>query len=101
MRRVTMPQVRYALRQSTDEDAFLPITPPVLKCSQSTKASPAFGAISQGPKSGLSIQEVRDRGLGNVKERMVSRESGGRMRRKVGIVTGVGPIAGIGVSPSL
>jgi hypothetical protein len=89
--------IAYTLRQSTDVDAFTPLTVRELTQSKSTISNAAFGALSSS-KSGLSTQEVRERSLANVKERMTGRVSGGRMRGKVGVITGVGPVAGIGVS---
>jgi hypothetical protein len=81
--------------QSTDFHAFSPTHAIALRPKQNSEV--AFGAVSAS-KSGLTTQEVRDKSLAGVKDRQANRETGGRMKGKVGIITGVGPVAGIGVS---
>ena len=59
-----------------------------------------FGATSKNA-SGMSGIEIRGKALQAVEERSRSTKGGGeRMKGKVGIITGVGPESGIGVSLS-
>lgn len=82
--------LRYPIRQSTDADAFIPITqtlPPL------TTVSPLQ------PKDGvLSVQDTRKAAMEDLAARINSKKGTGRMKGKVGIITGVGPPIGIGVS---
>lgn len=48
----------------------------------------------------MSRQEIRDASLANVKARMKQTEGGKRLQNKVAVITGAGPILGIGVSSS-
>ena len=56
-----------------------------------------FGATSKNA-SGMSSIAIRGKALQAVEERSRSTSSGSRMKGKVGIITGVGPVSGIGVS---
>ena len=57
-----------------------------------------FGATSKNA-SGMTSIEIRGKALQAVEERSKATTRGTRMKGKVGIITGVGPASGIGVSP--
>lgn len=79
--------VFYAPRQSTDMDAFDPLP-----------LSPSVKATRLTTEQTISAKETRALALQDVQHRAEGTERGGRMRGKVGIITGVGPSTGIGVS---
>lgn len=108
--------MRYRLAQSSDQGAFEELTSPrhLRTYSMVTSGPPrsvladadtdadaeqrvGFGAVSNHT-SELSPIEIRGRALKDVETRSKVTSSGGRMKGKVGIITGVGPVAGIGVS---
>lgn len=81
--------VRYPIRQSTDDDAFDPIPPTPI-------ATVRVPALTIGQTT--SAKEIRALALQDVHARAEATQGGGRMKGKVGIITGVGPSTGIGVS---
>jgi hypothetical protein len=83
-----MPK-EYPTRQSTDYDAF----EEPADTSQANSFAPGLG-----PEGSISRAEIRSKALEAVHARAKSMEGGGRMKGKVGVITGVGPEMGIGVS---
>lgn len=56
-----------------------------------------FGPQPIAPE-GMTRQQIRDASLKNVKARMDSTDRVPRLQNKVAVITGAGPILGIGVS---
>lgn len=84
--------IKYPTRYSTDEDAFdeIPDTPAI---------PPRLPSHEQNPKAVPdSVMETRRDALAAVRRKVEESSGAGKMKGKVGIITGVGPISGIGVS---
>ena len=90
--------ITYAIHQSTDEDAFDPL-PPSATVSKSNQTAHKTDNQSQSESApGMSVKETRKAALADVVRQSQSKEGTGKMKGKVGIITGVGPLTGIGVS---
>ncbi|WVF73005.1 hypothetical protein IAT40_007823 [Kwoniella sp. CBS 6097] len=66
-----------------------------------TGKQPVIGlapASASSPDAQNKIQEVRKRVLSDVKRRAESTEGSGKLEGKVGVITGVGPLVGIGTA---
>lgn len=84
--------IKYPTRYSTDEDAFdeIPDTPAI---------PPRLPSYEQNPKAVPdNVMETRRDALAAVRRKVEESSGAGKMKGKVGIITGVGPISGIGVS---
>jgi len=99
----TMPRrvITYAIRQSTDEDAFDPLLPSATASQHRLSAVKANRQSGKGTEPQLSLQAIRKAALADVVRQAESKEGTGKMKGKVGIMTGVGPLTGIGVRSSL
>ncbi|WWC64607.1 uncharacterized protein I303_107218 [Kwoniella dejecticola CBS 10117] len=85
--------VKYKLQQSTDLDAF----DDQVETPTNTEGL-AIGTARGGPGSSAQFKEIRRSALEGVKQRAESTKGGGRLRGKVGVITGVGPESGIGTA---
>ena len=87
----------YNLLQSTDDDAFT-----LLMTSNKLSTLPAQSEIASAPQSSkdgaMKRSEIRKRVLEAVESRARAKDGLGRIKGKVGVITGVGPEMGIGVS---
>jgi hypothetical protein len=91
----------YAIRQTTDEDAFDPLLPSATASQHQHSAVKADRQVGKGIEPQLSLQAIRKAALADVVRQAESKEGTGKMKGKVGIITGVGPLTGIGVRSSL
>jgi hypothetical protein len=92
-RRIMSSKLVYPLRQSTDLDACEPVLQP-------EGASFAFTTEPKASEGDLR-QTTRDAVIERVKSKAGNVEVEGRLKGKVGAITGVGPELGIGVSLEL
>ncbi|WVW86167.1 hypothetical protein I302_108208 [Kwoniella bestiolae CBS 10118] len=87
------PKHTYRLQQSTDIDAF-----------DDTPSQPAntegliVGTARGGPASSAQLREIRKNALQGVRSRAESTVGSGKLKGKVGVITGVGPESGIGTA---
>lgn len=87
--------IRYPLRQSTDEDAFEPIPSRPLFIRPVMKDKTHHQKANSGV---LDKKATRKAALEALAIRIEDKSGAGKLKGKVGIVTGVGPPNGIGVS---
>ena len=95
--------IRYPHMQSTDEHAFddLPPSPALPAKKSSLMKQPSKISLPQSSNMAVtakSAAQARKAAMEGLQERVESKAGGGKLKGKVGIITGVGPSTGIGVS---